>query len=336
MSISFDDLQYTQLQTKSVVVVCAADNNYAMPLAVVARSILENLNYNYQLQLFVIDGGIDNTNKQKIEKSLDLNRCQIEFISRPDTWLKKIQDVLNYLNQSTPAELQHITASAATYYRLFISELLPSSIDRVIYLDCDLVVKDDLSKLWEAELDNKYVLAVRDIWVPYVSSVAGVPYQKLGIMADSKYFNAGVLLINLQKWRADGITTKAIDYLKTHQHDIRAHDQDVLNGLFARQWGELDPRWNLTPAIIDLFPSWQESPFSEEVYHQLINNPSIIHFATNRKPWNSRHTWFKNFFFEYVDKTAWVGWRLTLWRRLRIALTRECKKFLSHFRSLKA
>lgn len=335
MSISVGDPQHTQLETKSVVVVCAADNNYAMPLAVVARSILENLNCNYQIQLFIIDDGITNTNKRKIEKSLDLNRCQIEFIPSPDTSLKKIKNVLNYLSESTPAELQHITASAAAYYRLFITELLPSRIDRVIYLDCDLVVKDDLSKLWEADLDNTYVLAVRDMWVPYVSSVAGVPYQKLGIMADSKYFNSGVLLINLQKWRSDDITTKAIEYLKTYQHDIRAHDQDVLNGLFAGQWGELDPRWNLTPAIIDLFPSWQDSPFSEEVYHQLIKHPSIIHFATNRKPWNSRHTWFKSSFFEYVDKTAWAGWRLTFWRRLKIALHREYKKFLSHFQSLK-
>lgn len=326
---SFDSLTS---EIKTIVLVCAADNNYAMPLAVTARSVLENLSCDYQIQLFIIDGGIDDANKHKIEQSLNLNRCQIEFIPRPDFLLTVVQDVVNYLSKVTPEELQHITGSVAAYYRLFITELLPNSIDRVIYLDCDLVVNADLSKLWEADFNDAYILAVQDMWVPYVSSIKGVPYQKLGISAGSKYFNSGVMVIDLQKWRADDMTTKAIEYLKTYQHDIRAHDQDVLNGLFADRWGELDPSWNLTPAIIDLFSSWQESPFSEAEYHQLIDCPSIIHFATNRKPWNSRHALFKNYFFEYVDKTAWAGWRLTLWRRLKITVNREYKKKLRYFK----
>ncbi len=319
-------------EIETIVLVCAADNNYAMPLAVTACSVLENLSCDYQIHLFIIDGGIADENKHRIERSLNLNRCQIEFIPKPDSSFTVVQDVVNYLSKVTPEELQHVAGSVAAYYRLFITELLPSSIDRVIYLDCDLVVNADLSKLWKAHFNDTYILAVQDMWVPYVSSIKGVPYQKLGISASSKYFNSGVMVIDLQKWRADSITTKAIEYLKTYQHDIRAHDQDVLNGLFADKWGELAPSWNLTPAIIDLFSSWQESPFSESEYHQLIERPSIIHFATNRKPWNSRHALFKNYFFEYVDKTAWAGWRLTLWRRLKITINREYKKILRYFK----
>lgn len=324
--------QVVAVEQNTVVLVCAADDRYSMPLAVVVRSALDNLDSGYQLRLFVIDGGITDANKAKITRSLDSDRCKVEFVPKPDAWIASIRDSLNYLNAATPAELQHITASAATYYRLFITELLPSTVERVIYLDCDLVVKDDLRKLWDADFKDAYVLAVQDMWVPYVSSVKGVPYEELGIPTDSKYFNAGVLVINLKKWRAENVTTKAIDFLRTYRQTIRAHDQDVLNSLFAGQWGELDPGWNLTPAIVDLFPSWRESPFSEEAYHRLINDPSIIHFATNRKPWNSRHTLFKDIFFEYVDKTAWSGWRLTFLRRLRIATARKYRNFLSHFK----
>lgn len=327
-----NDLNPLASEIETIVLVCAADNNYAMPLAVTARSVLENLSCNYQVQLFIIDGGIAAKNKHKIERSLNLNCCQVKFIPKPDSSFIVVQDIVNYLSKVTPEELQHVAGSVAIYYRLFITELLPNNIDRAIYLDCDLIVNADLSKLWEADFNDAYILAVQDMWVPYVSSVKGVPYQKLEISAGSKYFNSGVMVINLQKWRADGITTKAIEYLKTYQHDIRAHDQDVLNGLFANRWGELDPSWNLTPAIIDLFSSWKESPFSEAVYHQLIENPSIIHFATNRKPWNSRHALFKNYFFEYVDKTAWAGWRLTLLRRLKIAMNREYRKILRYFK----
>jgi len=324
--------QSTSLDDRTVVVVCAADDRYSMPLAVVARSASDNLDPNWQLRLFVIDGGITDTNKAKIVNSLDSDRCKVEFVPKPDTWVAAIRDSLNYLNTATPAELQHITASAATYYRLFITELLPSTTERAIYLDCDLVVKDDLRKLWDADFKDAYVLAVQDLWVPYVSSINGVPYEELGIPGDSKYFNAGVLVINLQKWRSNSVTTKSIEYLKTHRQTIRAHDQDVLNGLFAGQWQELDSSWNLTPAIVDLFPSWRDSPFSEETYQRLLQSPSIIHFATNRKPWSSRHTLFKDAFFEYVDKTAWSGWRLTFWHRLKIAVNREYKKILNRFK----
>jgi lipopolysaccharide biosynthesis glycosyltransferase len=334
MSISVEGITQdwqTTGENNSIVVVCAADNNYAMPLTVAALSALENLSRDYKMQLFLIDGEISNSNKQKIRQSLDSNRCQIKFIPRPDRYLSEVQDVLKSLRSKTPNEQQHIAVSLAPYYRLFLAKLLPPEIERAIYLDCDLVVKDDLKELWVQDFKDNYVLAVQDMWVPYVSSVAGVPYDKLGISANSKYFNSGVLVINIKKWRSDDITTKAIEYLKTYQQDIRAHDQDVLNGLFAGHWGEIEPRWNLTPAIIDLFPSWQESPFSEEVYRRLIDNPSIIHFATSRKPWNSRHTLFKEAFFEYVDRTAWSGWRLTVWRRLKISMSREYKKLLSRF-----
>lgn len=316
------------LNCKPIVVVCAADDKYSMPLAVVARSALENLKRDRKMHLFVIDGGITDSNKHKIMRSLDLNRCQVEFLPQPDDWIETIREALNYLKEKTSAEKKHVVAaSAATYYRLFISELLPDSIDRAIYLDCDLVVKGNLEQLWEADFRDNYVLAVQDMWTPS-AAVALPDYQHLGVSADSKYFNAGVLALNLKKWRADKITARAIEYLKRHKEHIHEHDQGLLNALLAGQWGELDRRWNLTPAILDLYSSWQESPFSEDAYNRLIQEPYIIHFATSRKPWNSRHTPFKESFFNYVDQTAWSGWRLTFWKQLQLRLNREFRKIL--------
>ncbi len=318
-----------------IVVVCAADDKYAMPLAVVARSALENLKSDRKMILFVIDGGITTFNKRKILQSLDSSRCEVTFIPKPDYWIGTIEEVFRYLRAESTPESRHIlSASGAAYYRLFISELLPDQFDRAIYLDCDLAVKGDLSQLWETDFGNNYVLAVQDIWAPYISSpLTGLlNYKELGIPADSKYFNSGVIVINLKKWRTDGIAAKAIEYLKCNGKYVHLHgeavlnallDQGVLNALLAGQWGELDPRWNLTPAIIDLYSSWQNSPFSEAVYNRLIHEPYIIHFATDRKPWNSRHTLFKDAFFDYVDMTAWSGWRLTPWRRFWLKLTGE-------------
>lgn len=318
---------------KTIVVVCAADDRYSMPLAVVARSALDNLDYDYSMHLFVIDGGITDANKAKIEKSLDINRCKVAFVPKPTAQLKLLEDAFQDLRGKATVETKHIlSTSAAAYYRLFIPELLPKHLDRAIYLDCDLVVKSSLKQLWETDFQSNCILAVQDIWSPQISCPnTEVPYQELGIPANAKYFNSGVLVIDLRKWRDEAIGSKAIDHLIRYGGCPRTHDQGLLNAVLAGQWGELDPQWNLTPAIIDMFPSWKESPFSEETYRCLINRPSIIHFATNRKPWNSRHTLFKDAFFEYVDKTAWSGWRLTFWRRLKIVMTREYKKFLNRF-----
>lgn len=219
-------------------------------------------------------------------------------------------------------EQRHIlSASAAAYYRLFIPEVLPFNIDIAIYLDCDLVLKGDLDRLWETDFQDNYILAVQDLWRPYVSHpVTALPYEKLGIPGDSKYFNSGVMVINLNKWRADEITAKTIIHFKQYFKYILAHDQGVLNALLANRWSELDPRWNLTPAIVDLFNFWQDSPFSQETY--------IIHFATEKKPSNSRHTAFKNAFFDYMDLTAWSGWRLAFWRRLKIKLAKKNRHIL--------
>jgi len=319
---------------KTIVVVCAADDRYSMPLAVVARSALDNLDSDCSLHLFVIDGGITNTNKAKIVSSIDGNRCKVEFISKPDAQLKLLNDAFEDLRDKATAETRHIlSASAAAYYRLFIPELLPEHLDKAIYLDCDLVVRGNLEQLWKADFQSNSILAVQDIWSPKISCPkTEVPYQELEIPADAKYFNSGVLVINLKKWRDKAIAKKAIEHLIHYGGCPRTHDQGLLNAVLAGQWGELDPTWNLTPAIVDLFSSWEESSFSEELYNQLIHDPQIIHFATNRKPWNSRHTLFKDAFFEYVDRTAWSGWRLTPWRRLKIGMTREYKKFLSRLK----
>ena len=312
---------------ESIVVVCAADDNYAMPLAVMARSIVENLSNNWKLILFIVDGGIKDCNKQKILKSLHSEKCEIHFIPKPEFLLHEIEAAYNHLQEKEDATgiLKHL--SSASYYRLLISELLPNQFEKAIYLDCDLVVNGRLDQLWRSELGENYVLAVQDTLIRYVSNHLGLlNYKELNIPASTKYFNAGVLVINLKKWRDDGITTRAIEYLKQNIEYIRFHDQDILNALLADQWGELDPRWNLLLPHALAYSSWKESPFSEDVYNTLIQNPYIIHYASELKPWNSRHPRLKEHFFHYVDTTAWSGWRLTLWRRVWITSRREFRK----------
>jgi lipopolysaccharide biosynthesis glycosyltransferase len=303
------------IEPSSPIVVCAADNNYAMQLAVVARSAIEHLDRDRQLSLFVIDGGITPRNKRKIIRSIASNRCAINWLL-PNLELLADVPISGHLNFTT-------------YLRLLIPDLLPAHIQKVIYLDSDLIVNANLGKLWDMSLDGVDLLAVQQTAVPFVSSAKGLSnYQALGIAPTSKYFNAGVLVINLEKWRQEKLGSKVLRYIEQNKSHIRFHDQDGLNAMLAGRWGELDPRWNQMPEVFQ-FNSWQESPYSETVYQQVLTDPYIIHFATAAKPWNSREIYPANdLFFQYVDQTAWAGWRLTRWRRLWRRINREAQKFV--------
>lgn len=315
------------LDSDSIVVVCAADDGYAMPLAVTIRSALENLKGNRKITLFIIDGGIRERNKRKILKSLNSDKCDIKWIPRPDDLLGKIEVCRQPTFGDEPVS-EHITI--ATFYRMLIPELLPHQFKKAIYLDSDLVVIGDLGQLWDIDMGENYLLAVQEVLTPYVSSPLGlVNYRELGLSPECKYLTPGVLVINLEKWRADRISAKCVEYLHQNREYVRWHDTDVLNAVLAGKWGELHPRWNQM-SFVYRCSSWKDSPFSEDVFNDLVHNPYIVHFASPAKPWNSREKHpFKHLFFQYLDMTDWSGWRFTISRRLWRRLGREMKQIRS-------
>jgi len=312
----------TELQDDQIVIVCASDDNYAMPLSATICSVLANLEENRLVNLFIIDGGIRKNNKNKILKSISSKHCRVEWIEKPDKLFQGVKLVTSHMGYIT----------VAAYYRLLIAEILPKKFQKVIYLDTDLIIKKDLSQLWDADLGDYFGLAVQDYVAPYVSSANGLlNYQELGIPSDCKYFNSGVMVINLEKWRTSKIFDRSIRYLEENSHMIRWCDQDVLNALFMGNWGELDPRWNQLSVICN-YSSWEDSPFSRSVYENIINEPYIIHYTPN-KPWNSpeKNSRNNNFFY-YLDMTAWIGWRPNLWHRLERKLIKGLQKIIQKLR----
>lgn len=316
----------TALENSTIAIVCAADNLYAMPLAVAARSALENLNPQWKMMLFIIDGGISATNKRKILASVASHRCCVQFLPKPDEQLARIQVLRYFETEDGFKEQTYISRTA--YYRLLIPELLPADLERAIYLDCDLVVQGDLSQLWQVDLGKRALLAVQDLWTPVVK--AGLlNYEELGIPSDAKYFNSGMLLLNLNVWRREGISRQLVHYLQEKRDLIRFHDQDVLNAVLANRWGELHLKWNLTPGIHNVY--WQKSASltDQAALQDAIRNPNIIHYAMVSKPWTTRYTGFDeslgfdSLFFDYLSKTAWSGWRLTAWQLLKAKLRRK-------------
>ncbi len=300
-------------------IACAADDGYAMNMAVMLRSVLENISANQPVSIFVIDGGIKESNKEKILASL--GKRSVDF-----NWITESVELPNNLPLAKNI-LPH--ASKALYYRLLLADVLPSNYEKVIYLDSDLIVIRDLEKLWQTDIEENYVLAVQDSNIPLVSSQHGIKkYRDLNILPENKYFNSGVLVINLRKWRAENISAKLFQYLEAFKEFVQHHDQEAMNALFAGKWGELEPQWNQTPDFFN-YSSWEESPYQEIDYYNAINSPCSVHFAGTSKPWNSfeKHP-SRELFFHYLDMTAWSGWRFTIWRRLKSKLIRTIKSFV--------
>jgi len=281
---------------RRIPITLAADDGFAMPLAVALRSALDTLADGWSLAAFVLDGGISAANRERLERSLASPRLSLRFVApRPQAL----------------AGIRHRgRVSHATYFRILAPELLPPDLERVIYLDADVRVASDLGRLWTEPMRDASVLAVRDAGAPLVSSPRGlVNHRELGLAPGLGYFNAGVMLIDLVRWRAEQLTPKLLRYLGEHAHAVRWWDQDALNALLAGRWGELDPRWNQIPQFWEPAQG-EDDPFPPALRELVIRDPWIVHYSTGSKPWHfgCSHP-ERERFFEVLDRTAWAGWR---------------------------
>jgi len=270
------------LTSDPIAIACVADDSYALPLAVTLVSATTALAPDCPLAIYIVDAGIDERNKQRILASLDSTRVSV-------TWIPHAGSRLAGLPVWGRMSLH-------TYERVLVAELLPAGLSKIIWLDSDLIVKADLMALWRIDLSDCALLAARDTLVPFVSSSLGIrQYRALGFDGTEKYFNAGVMVIDLDRWRRDGIANKAIVYLNQHRRDVILWDQDALNVVLRGQWGELDPRWNHNAGVCG---------------RPLVAEPWIVHFSGVLKPWIFRSDRPScTDFFRYVDATAWAGWR---------------------------
>jgi lipopolysaccharide biosynthesis glycosyltransferase len=296
-------------ESEPIVLVCAADDNYAMPLAVTLRSALENLGDGRTLSIFIIDGGIQAEKKQKIAQSIQSDKVTAL------TWLNPNEDLLTDVEVSS-------YYSKAIFYRLLIPELLPE-FSKAIYLDSDVIVNADLGKLWDSEIKKYHLLASIDLYRPPILSPGYKEFLRDQNISNPKIFNTGVLLMNLAKWRSDQVATDTVEHVFKYK---LFSDQEGLNIALKDKWKDLDPRWNRT-ACVHEYDSWEKSPFSEDEFNNLVNHPYIIHFTSADKPWNSIDRCpEQELFYHYLDMTAWAGWRFTHWKRLQRRLTREVQE----------
>lgn len=270
---------------------CAANAAYALPLTVMLRSVDAHLDRSRALEVFAIDDGLSAQDRERVERSLSA-RVHVHWL-RPD-WLDRAR--LPTWGKMPPT----------TYQKIALGDLLPAEVERVLWLDCDLLVTVDLGRLWKEELGENLLLAVRDRRVPTVSSRFGVAaHEELGLAAGDDYFNAGVMLLDIAGWRAAEIGERAQAYLERHGRRVVFWDQEALNAVLAGRWRRLDGRWNADPTLDALL-----AEHAADTASGLASDRWILHFTGRLKPWiygpmSPSHA----LFFHYLDQTAWAGWR---------------------------
>lgn len=275
---------------ESVVVACAANRSYALPLAVMLRSAAGHLGDGRRLAAFVVDDGIPPDDKQRVADSMPVNASV--------SWIRPVRDNFDGLPLWGRMPI-------TTYDKLMVADFLPADIHRVIWLDCDMLVLADLGELWTRSFGDASTLAVQDALVPLVSSRFGVGgYTEMGIDPRAPYFNAGMMVIDVDAWRRDDVSGGGLEYLRKFGDSVFFWDQEALNATLAGRWSALEPRWNWSATLDRL------SIPSDRSHKPESGKARVVHFNGSLKPWLIRDSnGLGASYFEYLDGTAWAGWR---------------------------
>lgn len=167
--------------------------------------------------------------------------------------------------------------SVESLYRLELPNILPSTVEKVIYLDADIIVLEDLDELYTMDLSKDYLAACNEYYPPLADN--------LNLCSAFDYFNAGVLVLNLAKWRKDNFTATCLEYAKITDKTLYCLDQDILNSVLNGNWVRLDMRWNLVKSF---FTNKSEfiAAYGKESIEAIIKKPKIVHYSDYSKPWH--------------------------------------------------
>ncbi|MBQ2210107.1 MAG: glycosyltransferase family 8 protein [Prevotella sp.] len=280
-------------------IVACTDRGFVMPTGVMMQSVcVNNLDVDITFHI-VLDDDVTKEDQHDLENVVtSFKGKSVEFYPVSE-YITKI--AFPALNDPTLANSPSITRT--TYFRLWLAEFLPSTIDKVLYLDGDIIVRHSLLPLWITDLGNDAVAVVPDGFNGMMEI-----YQRLGYPSKLCYFNAGVMLVNLKYWREHMVVKDFLEYLETHAEDILYQDQDVLNVVFKDKKTILPIKYNLVSSYLWKIPLFDVNKFEKELI-EAFTDPVIVHFIAG-KPWyvyqRCPHP-FKNTWNKYQNQTKWKG-----------------------------
>ena len=261
-------------------IVCAIDESYLLPLAVLVSSLVERLEPSCRLMVHLLHRDLRDESLATLASIVEL--CPVLLPAE--------------MLASLPRSRRFPPEAAAP---LLLADVLPHAVERVIFIDADVLALADVRALWHHDLKGMPIAAVRDPAIPRCSSWRGVKdWSARGIPRQRAYFNAGVMLIDLRAWRERRISERAIAYMQQAGGRDDFFHQEALNAAAWNEWLELPGRWNM--------PSTAGRSF-DRTGADALSNPGLVHFSGRMKPW--RVCTGSRFDAEYQTAVARLGAR---------------------------
>ena len=282
-----------------VPIVLAANNGFVPYLSVMIQSVIENADKSRGYDIVILHRDISADNQHIIRhQAAALGNFSIRFA-----------DVRSYFDNLKLFVEQHL--SVETYYRLAVQDLMPDY-DKILYLDSDMVAEKDVAQLYDIEADDGIICAVKDIDIAGQAKssrdIREYIEKKLGLHDPFKYFQAGVLVINLGKLRRTADVGQLLKLALSNKW--HCHDQDVLNKVCRGQVTYLPQQWNVlmlwnngVHGREDILKKAPAVIYDE--YKTARRAPYIVHFAGYQKPWNDPMCDMAQYFWKYARKSPY-------------------------------
>lgn len=262
--------------SREIPIFFAVDNGYCPFLAVAIQSLIDNASPENKYLIKVLNTDVSMENKKKISK-YERENVDIEFVDL-NYYIQKVKDKLYTRDYY----------SKTTYFRLFLPNLYPQY-DKVLYLDSDIVILDDIAKLYNTDMGDNLVAAAPDDVIQF-NEVFQVYVEKVVGVADyRRYFNAGILLMNLDEMRKFKFQEKFLFLLGRITFAV-AQDQDYLNRMCKGRVKLIDRVWNRMPIADPKIKT---------------ENVKLVHYNLAFKPWHFEDILYKEFFWMYAQETEY-------------------------------
>lgn len=241
-------------------IILATDTNFFPGLLVSAASLAATLHKHINLQIHLLDGGLSSRQWKSFQRTVQRWKPHTHFFRHSVASFP-----LQRYSRRHPI-------GAMSLARLFIPQLI-DQLGRVVYVDVDMFVLDDISSLMDVDLKGLPCAAVIDAPQAVLADDCPFPLATQSLTGQEPYFNAGLLVIDLDVWRAQRVSQRCLDLIESTDCYLRNGDQTVLNYVLASQWKSLDLSFNALHTHFKIQDTW-------------LGTSSIVHFKGSTKPWH--------------------------------------------------
>lgn len=289
-------------------IVCCSNEKLAPMFGVVVTSVGINVTSD-GVMMYLLHNGLKSSTIKRLQTIADRYNVELRFLEIDLEILKDcpVDNKIHYSN-------------IMMYARILLPSMLPN-LDKVIYLDCDLVVCKDLKSLWETDVNDVAVAMAPDLWFQDKATLS-----RLGM--NNNYLNSGVIVMNLDYWRKHDVQNRLLSYIIDKGNELIYNDQDALNAILQYERRQLSARYNVTPYHYHKNLEYYPAELREEIHKSRLD-PIIFHYLGPTKPWSlGCYLPGKDLFKKYQKASGWRHFTIQkhVFKRIFYTLFPQMKK----------